>query len=106
MNPIFFNTKLHKVNDIATIMVFLRSKLLMASVLKNLLKSMVRRGIRTANPIEEDPDVTFEYLVGSCFPTIFQNVQSALNEEHTLGYMEGYKDGQKLTSKEKSDILN
>ena len=62
--------------------------------------------IRAANIIEEDPDVTFEYLVGSCFPTIFQNVQSALNEEHTLGYMEGYQDGQKLTSKEKPDILN
>lgn len=61
--------------------------------------------IRAANVIE-DPDVTFEYLVGSCFPTIFQNVQSALNEEHTLGYMEGYKDGQKLTSKEKPAILN
>lgn len=62
--------------------------------------------IRAANAIEEDPDVTFEYLVGSCFPTIFQNVQSALNEEHTLGYMEGYKDGQKLISKEKPAILN
>lgn len=62
--------------------------------------------IRAANVIEEDPDVTFEYLVGSCFPTIFQNVQSALNEEHTLGYMEGYKDGQKLISKEKPAILN
>lgn len=62
--------------------------------------------IRTTNTIEEDPDVTFEYLVGSCFPTIFQNVQSALNEEHTLGYMEGYKDGQKLIYKEKPAILN
>lgn len=62
--------------------------------------------IRAINAIEEDPDVTFEYLVVSCFPTIFQNVQSALNEEHTLGYMEGYKDGQKLISKEKPDILN
>lgn len=62
--------------------------------------------IRAANAIEEDPDVTFEYLVGSCFPTIFQNVQSALNEEYTLGYMEGYQDGQKLISKEKPAILN
>lgn len=62
--------------------------------------------IRATNVIEEDPDVTFEYLVGSCFPTIFQNVQSALNEEHTLGYMEGYKDAQKLTYKEKPAILN
>ena len=62
--------------------------------------------IRAANIIEEDPDVTFEYLVGSCFPTIFQNVQSALNEEYTLGYMEGYQDGQKLISKEKPAILN
>lgn len=62
--------------------------------------------IRATNAIEEDPDVTFECLVGSCFPTIFQNVQSALNEEHTLGYMEGYKDGQKLIYKEKPAILN
>ena len=62
--------------------------------------------IRAANAIEEDPDVTFEYLIGSCFPTIFQNVQSALNEEYTLGYMEGYQDGQKLISKEKPAILN
>lgn len=62
--------------------------------------------IRATNAIEEDPDITFEYLVGSCFPTAFQNVQSALNEEHTLSYMEGYKDGQKLISKEKPAILN
>lgn len=62
--------------------------------------------IRLTNATEEDPDITFEYLIGSCFPTIFQNVQSALSKEHTLGYMEGYKDSQKLTSEEKPAILN
>ena len=37
-----------------------------------------------------DPDVSFEFLVGSLFPTVFQNIMDYVKEERTKAYMEGY----------------
>lgn len=48
------------------------------------------------NSTEEDPVVSFEYIVGSLFPTIYQNVK----DEITNSYIQGYNDG--IKSKEKT----
>lgn len=41
----------------------------------------------------DDIDVTFEYLVGSFFPTILENIDKEVNRQHALGYIEGLKEG-------------
>lgn len=37
----------------------------------------------------DDVDVTFEYLVGSFFPKIIDNINAEINRQHTLGFIEG-----------------
>ena len=39
-----------------------------------------------------DVSITFEYLVGSFFPKIIENINKAMNEQYTLGYIQGRKE--------------
>ena len=41
------------------------------------------------NNIEE---VSFEFLVGSCFPNVMDNIKEEMRRQYTMGYMEGQKD--------------
>ena len=36
-------------------------------------------------------EVSFEYLVGSCFPNVYQNIKEELRRQYTKGYAEGQK---------------
>ena len=36
----------------------------------------------------EDVEITFEYLVGSFFPKIIENIQKEMNKQYTLGYIQ------------------
>lgn len=36
----------------------------------------------------EDVEITFEYLVGSFFPKIVENIQKEMNKQYTLGYLQ------------------
>ena len=44
----------------------------------------------TAEQLDEVP-VTFEYLIGSFFPEVVENVHKEANIQYTRGYMEGRK---------------
>ena len=39
-----------------------------------------------------DVDISFEYLVGSFFPNIVKNIQSAMSQQYINGYVQGQKD--------------
>lgn len=41
----------------------------------------------------EDVEVTFEYLVGSFFPKIIDNINLRMNDTYTQGYLQGLNDG-------------
>jgi hypothetical protein len=41
----------------------------------------------------EDVEVTFEYLVGSFFPRIIDNINSRMSDTYTQGYLQGLNDG-------------
>jgi hypothetical protein len=41
----------------------------------------------------EDVDVTFEYLVGSFFPKIIDNINLKMNDTYMQGYLQGLADG-------------
>ena len=40
-------------------------------------------------------EVSFEFLVGSCFPNVLENIKTELRRQHALGYAEGLKESQK-----------
>ena len=41
---------------------------------------------------EENVEVTFEFIIASLFPTSWNNIQSELTRQYTLGYIQGQKD--------------
>lgn len=41
----------------------------------------------------EDVEVTFEYLVGSFFPKIIDNINKRMNDTYTQGYIQGFNEG-------------
>jgi len=44
--------------------------------------------LKKINPTD-DTEISFEYVVGSCFPNIYKNIQTALRTQYTKGYAEG-----------------
>lgn len=48
----------------------------------------------------EDVEVSFEYVIGSFFPNIWNKIQDTLKEEHTKGFIEGFEAGKKENSNE------
>ena len=49
----------------------------------------VVKAIRKSNMKE----ISFEFLVGSCFPKALENVKEEIRRQYTLGYIEGQKEG-------------
>ena len=49
----------------------------------------VVKAIRKSNMKE----VSFEFLVGSCFPKALDNIKEEMRRQYTLGYVEGQKEG-------------
>lgn len=43
--------------------------------------------------LSEDFSLSFEYVIASFFPNIYQKMLVLLKDEHTQGYIEGYNDG-------------
>ena len=38
-------------------------------------------------------EITFEFIAGSCFPHIMNNIKEEMRRQYTLGYIEGQKEG-------------
>ena len=41
---------------------------------------------------KENTEISFEFIIASLFPTSWNNIQSELNRQYTLGYIQGQKD--------------
>jgi hypothetical protein len=50
----------------------------------------------------DDVDITFEYLVGSFFPTIIKNIEAAMSQQYINGYIDGQKDANNVNDTEGS----
>ena len=40
-------------------------------------------------------EVSFEFLIGSCFPHALDNIKEEMRRQHALGYAEGIKENEK-----------
>lgn len=41
----------------------------------------------------EMKEISFEFLVGSCFPKVMDNIREEMRRQYTLGYTTGLKEG-------------
>lgn len=41
----------------------------------------------------DEIQISFEYLIGSFFPSIIDNIYTEVNQQYTLGYLAGLKEG-------------
>lgn len=55
------------------------------------LKKMIASLENSGSPIK-DPDLNFEYIVGSLYPTLYKNIMNEINHQYTLGYLQGRED--------------
>ena len=46
---------------------------------------------------EENVEISFEYILTALFPTSWNNIQSALSQQYTLGYIQGQKDAEETS---------
>ena len=52
----------------------------------------VRKMIKPFKAFDDDYEISFEYVMGSCFPNVYQNVMDSLKDSYTQGYMQGLKE--------------
>lgn len=50
--------------------------------------------IERNNNNSEEIEVSFEYMIASCFPRVWNNIQERLSYEHTQGYIQGREDAE------------
>lgn len=62
--------------------------------LLGLVKALEDSGAR------KDSNVSFEFIVGSLFPNVLQNIQNEIKSQYTKGYLEGLKEEKKSQNKE------
>ena len=58
-----------------------------------LVKTLEKSGMR------KDSEVSFEFIVGSLFPNVLSNVQTAIRTQYTKGYTEGIADSKEKINK-------
>ena len=44
---------------------------------------------------KENVEVSFEFIIASLFPTSWKNIQNAMNQQYTRGYIQGRIDKEK-----------
>lgn len=55
------------------------------------LKKIMKQ-LRQMN-FQDSDEVSFEFIIGSCFPDIYNNIQEEMRRQHAMGYAEGLKKG-------------
>lgn len=54
------------------------------------LKAMIK-ALNKTKP-KDDDDITFEFIIGSLFPDILDNIKKEMMRQHAMGYAEGLRD--------------
>lgn len=47
---------------------------------------------------KDDETLSFVYIIGSCFPKVYENIKEALSNEYMRGFKEGFDNGRNFTS--------
>ena len=38
---------------------------------------------------QPNDNIKFEFIIGSCFPTVYQNIRDEMKKQYTQGYIDG-----------------
>ena len=68
------------------------------SVKLSKLKAAIASIEKTQGP-QLDPDISFEYMIGSFFPKVLTEIKKDLHNEHIKGFLEGLEEGKKNDNK-------
>lgn len=49
----------------------------------------IRKLNEVVKPLTDQETVTLELVLMTCFPTVWENIQKALNDQYTQGYIDG-----------------
>ncbi len=66
------------------------------------LKKMVK-ALEKTNPTK-DTDVSFEFIVGSCFPNVLENIKKEMHKQYTNGYVAGLQEGKTNETKDTKSL--
>lgn len=55
-------------------------------MLKKIMKQLKQMNFK------DNDEVSFEFLIGSCFPDVYNNIKEEMKRQHAMGYAEGLKD--------------
>ena len=64
------------------------------SRVKKLVEQLERQKAQLELSEEDDLEVAFEYIIGSLFPTAYQNMKNACRAFYIEGYNEGKKENE------------
>lgn len=64
------------------------------------LKKIMERLEKTN--LNDESEITFEFLVGSCFPDILNNIKTEIHKQYTKGYIEGKRESKELNKQNKN----
>ena len=56
------------------------------------LSDLKRIVAKVEQNVQLDPEITFEFIIASLFPTSWNNIQDALSSQYMEGYRQGYQD--------------
>lgn len=56
------------------------------------LKKIVSHCKRTG--MTNSSKISFEFIVGSCFPNVLENIKTEMKNQYTQGYMQALKDNE------------
>ena len=63
------------------------------------LSDLKRIVSKVEQSVQLDPEITFEFIIASLFPTSWNNIQDALSSQYIEGYRQGYQDYKDETMK-------
>ena len=49
--------------------------------------------------MSDDTDISLELILTMCFPTVWSNIQRAMNDNYTQGYLAGKKEAENASQR-------
>lgn len=61
--------------------------------------SQVRKLYEKTKLMSDDTDISLELILTMCFPTVWSNIQRAMNDNYTQGYLAGKEEAENASQR-------
>lgn len=59
----------------------------------------LRKIVKKLNKLDDNTDVTFEFLLTALFPSVWSSIQEEMRKQYTRGYLQGKEDSKNEQNK-------